>query len=97
MSTNQPSEVRQDQNHGGGEQDHRSLSDLFVFEHDGGLLIILVVLADQQRCSRPISSLEVFTQASALGKQYVGHANVRGDAPRPALPNVAPLVGVLAI
>jgi|TARA_Y100001949_G_scaffold163033_3_gene156598 hypothetical protein len=60
VSTNQSSEVRQDQNHGGGEQDHRSLSDLFVFEHDGGLLIILVVLADQQRCSRPISTLEIF-------------------------------------
>jgi hypothetical protein len=35
----QSSEVRQDQNHRGGEQDHRSLPELFVFKHDGGLLM----------------------------------------------------------
>ena len=74
-STDQSREVRQDQNHRGGEQNHRSLSDLFVFEHDGGLLIILVVLADQLGCSRPISGLEIFYPSFRVRKAICGQVN----------------------
>ena len=56
-STEQTSEIRQNKDDGGSQQDHRGLPDFLVLEHDGGLVIVLHFSDEGALLSRSASSL----------------------------------------
>jgi hypothetical protein len=56
-STEQTSEIRQNKDDSGGQQDHRGLPDFLVLEHDGGLVIVLHFSDEGALLSRSASSL----------------------------------------